>query len=379
MKILYVTTIGGTMTFFQSYIKELLDEGHTVDIATNDAIRKIPDCYHEFGCRVFTLSCSRSPLDVGNWKAVTQIHRLVERERYDIVHCHTPIAAACTRIACRKHRKKYDVKVFYTAHGFHFYKGAPLKNWMLYYPVEKICAHFTDVLITINQEDYALAQKKMKAKSIKYVPGVGIDTEKFTNCTLSSDEKNSLRKEMGVPFDAKLLVSVGELNENKNHQVVLKAISMLNDSNIHYAVAGRGNKSGDLTELAKKLGISDQFHLLGYRNDIAKIYKSADICCFPSIREGLGLAAIEGMAAGLPLIAADNRGTRDFCQNGVNGFMCDPFSPQDFADAISKLLNDNCLCARMGNQNTNDVKKFYINIVNNQMLEIYNELSRKEN
>ena len=378
MKILYVTTIGGTMDFFVSFIKQLLKEGNTVDIATNENNSKVPECYKEWGCTVYQIDTSRSPLNMGNIKAITQIKELVAKEKYDIVHCHTPVAAMCTRLACRRARKN-GTRVFYTAHGFHFYKGAPLKNWMLYYPVEKICAHFTDVLITINQEDYALAQKKMKAKSIQYVPGVGIDTEKFTNCTLSSDEKNSLRKEMGVPFDAKLLVSVGELNENKNHQVVLKAISMLNDSNIHYAVAGRGNKSDDLTELAKKLGISDQFHLLGYRNDIAKIYKSADICCFPSIREGLGLAAIEGMAAGLPLIAADNRGTRDFCQNGVNGFMCDPFSPQGFADAISKLLNDNCLCARMGNQNTNDVKKFDINIVNNHMLEIYNELKRKEN
>ena len=377
MRILYVTTVSITMGFFPAHFNMLLEEGHTIELACN-CEKPLPQSCVDLNLKVHNISFSRSPFSKSNIVAMKQLENLIEDGHYDIVHTHTPNASACVRLVCRKLRKN-GLKVFYTAHGFHFYKGAPFKNWLIYYPIEKICSHFTDVLITINKEDYALAQKKMKAKSIKYVPGVGIDTEKFTNCTLSSDEKNSLRKEMGVPFDAKLLVSVGELNENKNHQVVLKAISMLNDSNIHYAVAGRGNKSGDLTELAKKLGISDQFHLLGYRNDIAKIYKSADICCFPSIREGLGLAAIEGMAAGLPLIAADNRGTRDFCQNGVNGFMCDPFSPQDFADAISKLLNDNCLCARMGNQNTNDVKKFDINIVNNHMLEIYNELSRKEN
>ena len=377
MRILYVTTVSITMGFFPAHFNMLLEEGHTIELACN-CEKPLPQSCVDLNLKVHNISFSRSPFSKSNIVAMKQLKNLIEDGHYDIVHTHTPNASACVRLVCRKLRKN-GLKVFYTAHGFHFYKGAPFKNWLIYYPIEKICSHFTDVLITINKEDYALAQKKMKAKSIKYVPGVGIDTEKFTNCTLSSDEKNSLRKEMGVPFDAKLLVSVGELNENKNHQVVLKAISMLNDSNIHYAVAGRGNKSGDLTELAKKLGISDQFHLLGYRNDIAKIYKSADICCFPSIREGLGLAAIEGMAAGLPLIAADNRGTRDFCQNGVNGFMCDPFSPQDFADAISKLLNDNCLCARMGNQNTNDVKKFDINIVNNHMLEIYNELSRKEN
>ena len=377
MKILYVTTIGTTMGFFKSFIKKLSDDGNEVELACNCSLNDIPEFYINNGFKIHSIDCSRTPLNKGNLKAVKQLKKIVENGHFDIVHCHTPIAAACCRIACRKVRKN-GTKVIYTAHGFHFYKGAPFKNWLIYYPIEKICSHFTDVLITINREDYALAQKKMKAKNIKYVPGVGTDTEKFTNCTLSTAEKNNLRKEMGVPFGAKFLVSVGELNDNKNHQVILKAISMLNDSNIHYAVAGRGNESNDLIKLAKKLGILDQFHLLGYRNDIAQIYKAADICCFPSIREGLGLAAIEGMAAGLPLVAADNRGTRDFCQNGVNGFMCDPFFPEEFANAIGKLLNDSCLCEKMANHNIKDAKKFDINIVNHQMLEIYNELSRKE-
>lgn len=139
------------------------------------------------------------------------------------------------------------------------------------------------------------------------------------------------------------MVFIGELNENKNHQVVLKAVSLLEDKNIHYAIAGKGETAEQLKNLAKELGISDRFHLLGYRNDVEKLYKAADICCFPSIREGLGLAAIEGMASGLPLIVADNRGTRDFCENGANGFMCNPLSPEEFAGAITKILSDNAL------------------------------------
>lgn len=376
MKILYVTTIGSTMGFFKSFIKKLTDNGNQVELACNNT-DSIPDFYIDNGFNIHSIDCSRSPLDKGNLKAIGQIKKIVSGGNFDIVHCHTPIAAACCRIACMKSRKK-GLKVIYTAHGFHFYSGAPLKNWLIYYPIEKICSYFTDLIITINKEDYALAQKKLKARSIKYVPGVGIDTEKFTNCFLSPEEKTNLRNEMSVPAEANLLISVGELNENKNHQIILKAISILNDKNIHYAVAGKGSKGVYLTELAKKLGISDRFHLLGYRNDISQIYKAADICCFPSIREGLGLAAIEGMASGLPLIAANNRGTRDLFQNGANGFLCVPFCAEEFANAIKLLLNDRSLYESMSNKNIETAKKFDINIINNLMLKIYSEISRKE-
>lgn len=349
------------MTFFQSYIKELLDEGHTVDIATNDAIRKIPDCYHEFGCRVFTLSCSRSPLDVGNWKAVTQIHRLVERERYDIVHCHTPIAAACTRIACRKHRKKYDVKVFYTAHGFHFYKGAPKLNWLIYYPIEKFCSQFTDKLITINKEDYALAKRKFHAGEVHYVPGVGIDLSRFVNIQV---DRNAKRREIGVPEDAFLLLSVGELNENKNHQIIVRALARLNDKNVHYAIAGLGEKRDYLLQLADGLGVAEQVHLLGYRKDIPELNHSADIFCFPSRREGLGVSSIEAMACGLPVVSSNVHGINDYSENGVTGYKCAPNDVEGFSKAIQSLKEDESLRQLMGSKNALLVHKYDVKTIN---------------
>ena len=163
MKILYVTTIGLTMIFFKGLVKELIDVGHIVDIACNEETHKVPDCYREWGCKVYEIDCSRSPLSNGNIRAIRELKRIVYENHYDIVHCHTPIAGACTRLACKDFRK-YGVKVFYTAHGFHFYKGAPIKNWLLFYPIEKLCSRFTDTLITINKEDYSLAKKRMKAE-----------------------------------------------------------------------------------------------------------------------------------------------------------------------------------------------------------------------
>ena len=226
MKILYITTIGGTMPFFKSYIKKLIDEGHTVDLASNITQSPIPSYYTEWGCKIFPIECARSPINIGNIKAILHIKKIVEENHYDIVHCHTPVAAACTRIACSTARKK-GTKVIYTAHGFHFYTGAPLKNWILYYPVEKICSYWTDIIITINTEDYERAKKNFSAANIKYVPGVGIDVEKFENTTIDVEKK---RRQIGIPADAFCLLSVGELNNNKNHQIVIKALANIKET-----------------------------------------------------------------------------------------------------------------------------------------------------
>ena len=361
MKILYVTTIGGTMDFFKKFIKELIAKGHSVDIATNDSISKVSDCFYQWGCKVYSISTSRSPFSFGNIKAIKQIRNIAKD--YDIVHCHTPLAGMATRLACRKLRKRQGFKVIYTAHGFHFYKGAPKKNWMIYYPIEKICSKWTDVLITINKEDYELAKKKMKAKRVEYVPGVGIDVKKFSSVVV---DKNKKREELGIPENAYLILSVGELNQNKNHQVVIKAISKLNNQNIHYAIAGIGDQKENLEKLAKDLNVN--LHLLGYRKDVAELYHMADLFAFPSIREGLGLAAIEAMASGLPLICSDNRGTREYAFDGAIVCKYDDFNA--FANGIEKIYlgkhsNEMGLC------NQSFVKNFDVNIIIDQVTGIY--------
>ena len=373
MKIMYITTIGSTMNFFKSFISNLINDGHTVDIACNQKDSAVSSFYSELGCKTFDLSCSRSPCDKGNIRAIGEIKRILSENHYDIVHCHTPIAAAITRMAARKARKG-GTEVIYTAHGFHFYKGAPLKNWLIYYPVEKLCAHFTDILITINKEDYALAKRKLKAKQIKYVPGVGIDTEKFSGCVINKLEK---RKELGVPENATLLLSVGELNKNKNHETVIKALAKLHNPVIYYLIAGKGNLENHLNRLIENSNLKNNVKLLGYRTDIAELYNAADICVFPSIREGLGVAAIEGMATGLPLIVSDNRGTRDFCQNNINGLVCNPFLSDEFVGAISKLYGNSGLCKKFADINRSKSKEFEVTKINKMMNKIYGDVVEK--
>ncbi len=350
MKILYVTTIGGTMVFFKTLISELVAQGHTVDIASNITTSPVPEFYQELGCNIYPLSCSRSPLSKSNLKTIRELRKLVKENKYDIVHCHTPVAAMCTRLACVRARKK-GTKVFYTAHGFHFYKGAPKKNWLLFYPVEKVCAHFTDTLLTINKEDYAFAKKKIPVKRIEYVPGVGIDISKYENTVVDRKKK---REEIGVPETAKMILSVGELNENKNHISVIRAIARLKDETIHYVIAGSGGMKETLEQCAKEKNVN--LHLLGFRRDVAELYKTADLYVHPSFREGLPVALMECLASGTPAIGSNIRGTVDLLDQNV-------FPPTD-VEKISQLILEHA-------DNGKIDKSFSVSEINQKMKEIY--------
>ena len=370
MKILYVTTIGTTMIFFKSLVKDLINLGHTVDIACNFSENDVPEFYNELNCKKYQIFFSRSPFSRNNIKSAKCLNKIIVENKYDIIHCHTPIASVITRFVCRN----MNVKVIYTAHGFHFYKSAPLINWLIYYPIEKICSKWTDLLITINKEDYEIAKRKLYAKDVKYIPGVGINYDDINNILINEQDK---RKELGVPNDSFLIVSVGELNTNKNHSIIIKALHKINNPIIHYCIVGAGEAEMNLKQLTNNLNLCNQIHFLGYRNDVIEIYKCADVCCFPSIREGLGLAAIEGMACGLPLIAADNRGTRSYAINGRNSMVCSPFDVDGFQNAINKLFNDRELCKILGKNAKNDIELFDVHLINSQMVEVYSSIKNE--
>ena len=299
----------------------LFNEGHAIDLACNEDF-PIDDFYRNLGCQYYHIDFSRTPLSKDNLKAYDQLKKVIENGNYDIVHCHTPNASVVTRLVCRKFRRKNGLKVFYTAHGFHFYKGAPKLNWLVYYPVERFCSRFTDKLITINTEDYELAKAKFKAKEVHYVPGVGVDLSRFENVQV---DRTAKRREISVPEDAFLLLSVGELNENKNHQVIVKAVAKLNNPNVHYVIAGVGDKHDYLLNLANELGISNQIHLLGYRKDIPELYAVSDVFCFPSFREGLSVSLMEAMASGLPVVCSNIRGNVDLLNYSCD-FLFNPFN-----------------------------------------------------
>ena len=366
MKILYVATISLTInSFFKSHIEMLVKEGNQVDIACNYKNLPLDNFYKELGCNFYQIDFSRSPLSFDNLKACRQLKQLLKSEKYDIVHCHTPNASVITRLICKKFRKKNGLKVFYTAHGFHFYKGAPKLNWMVYYPIEKICSRYTDKLITINKEDYELAQKSLRAREIHYVPGVGIDVSAFEGVTV---DKNAKRVELGISNDVVLFTSVGELSVRKNQIVMLKALAKIDNDNIHYAIVGCGDMEQELRNAIEKYQLLGRVHMLGYRRDVAEIYKVSDICCLPSLQEGLPVALIEGMACGLPVICSRIRGNVDLVDKHGE-LLFDSHDPQECYTAICNVLRSDRL--QMANENQIRAREYSTEKILLNMKDIY--------
>lgn len=326
-------------------IRLMIEMGYQVDVATNfikgytcsdEKVVALKKTLSEMGVGCCQIDFARNVLKVGqNLNAYRQLRKLIVENEYDMIHCHTPIGGMLSRIAARDLRKK-GLKMIYTAHGFHFYKGAPLLNWMLFYPIEKLCSRWTDVLVTITHEDYALAQKKMNAKEVIYVPGVGIDTAAYkqNECVLELRKKK--REEIGMNDDDILLLSVGELNKNKNHEIVIRALAKLVNKNVHYVIAGRGSMKEPLETLANELGVGEQLHLLGFRTDVRDWFKVSDMFAHPSFREGLSVAVMEAMASALPIICTEIRGNTDLIDEGRGGYL---FHPDDVDSAYKALKN----------------------------------------
>ena len=332
-KILYVATVVKThiMTFHIPFLKMLKEMGYETAVAARNDYENPADCVIPYCDNYYDIPFERSPLKLLNIKAYKALKKLINEGNYDIIHCHTPVGAMLTRLAASGACKR-GTKVIYTAHGFHFFKGAPLKNWLLYYPVEKLCSYLTDVLITINKEDYALAQQKMKAKKVVYIPGVGIDLEKFRKTTINKQAK---RAELGIPEKTFLLLSVGELNRNKNHETVIRAIAEM--PNVHYMIAGQGPLQDHLQALILNMELSERVHLLGFRTDIPELCKAADAFVFPSFREGLSVSLMEAMACGLPVACSRIRGNTDLIDED-GGILFDPHSVEDCRNAIETLV-----------------------------------------
>ena len=309
-KVLFVATVTVHINAFHiPYLKMLKEDGYEVHVASYG------DEPIEYCDKHFNISFARFPLKLQNYKAYKELKNIIKYNEYEIIHCHTPVGGVLTRLAAQKTRKK-GTRVIYTAHGFHFYKGAPLINWMIYYPLEKWLSRYTDCLITINQEDYELAKKKFKSKQIELVHGVGVDESKF-NFEMSNEEKHKLRESLELKDDDFVLIQVGELNKNKNQIMAINAMKNLVKENpkIHLLLVGKGKLEEFYRQKIKKYNLQQNVHLLGYRTDIPNLMKISNVLLSLSYREGLPVNVIEGMMCKLPIIATDCRGNRDLIKS----------------------------------------------------------------
>ncbi|SHJ14565.1 glycosyltransferase family 4 protein [Pseudobutyrivibrio xylanivorans] len=380
-------------------IKILQDLGYTVDVAccwkdedsalSPEAMKERRKKLDDLGCRVIEQASMRKIFNIGELrKAYLELKKEVEANQYQIVHTQSPIGGVICRLACRRARMMYGTKVVYAAHGFHFFKGAPLKNWLVYYNVEKYCSKFTDLLITINKEDYDNA-RKFNAKQVAYIPGAGVDTHKFV---ASEDGRARVRKELGIDDDTIVLLSVGELIHRKNHGEVLRALKIMKDNGtlltpdsdervqpkykIKYLIAGRGKIQKELEESIKHLGLQDYVQLLGFRRDVADVFAASDIYVFPSHQEGLPVALMEAMSVGMPVVCSKIRGNIDLIQDGEGGYLFDAKDAKTLVAALNKALVDNeDKRHEMGQINVETMKEFDKEKVNEIMRGIYDSLT----
>lgn len=376
-KALFVATVVKThiMEFHIPYLRMLKEMGWETAVAARNDYENPADCVIPYCDHYYDICFERNPAKPGNLKAYADLKRIIDEGKYDVVHCHTPVGAMLTRLAAR-HARKCGTKVFYTAHGFHFYKGASAVNWLLYYPAERLLARDTDVLITINREDNQRAQK-FSAGKVCYVPGVGIDLKKFRATDAARREcRSRISAEFGIPEDAVILLSVGEVNKNKNHRLAIEALGMVQGKKIYYFVCGRGPLSEELKALAIQNGLRNRFILTGYRDDVADFYRAADIFIFPSLREGLPVSVMEAMACGLPVICSPIRGNTDLVEDGVSGLLVDT-TPEKLADAIEKLRSDVQLRHRLGMAAQEKSRCFDLNSVKEKIRLLYEEETTK--
>lgn len=347
--------------------------GFEVHYATNyqqeDMFSGAIKIIQENGVILHQIDFVRSPYNIpANIKAYRQLKNLMVKEKFSGVHCHTPMAGALARLAANATRTK---PVLYTAHGFHFYKGCPLKNKLIYQTAETFLARYTDAQITINREDFAAAQKFPLRGKAYYVPGIGVDVQKIASVQVDRVAK---RKELGIPEDAFAFLTVGELIPRKGHELLIRAFAKSNISGVQLLICGSGREKEHLTALIKELGISDRAHLLGFRNDIYELLKCADAFVFPSKQEGLPVALMEAMAAGLPCIASRIRGNVDLLPDSRYLFEASDESTlcQLMQDAVNGVQVDQ-ECA----QNKKALEQFDVKNVSECMRKVYTAVLEK--
>lgn len=338
MKVLYVATVRSHIgQFHVPVIQALKAAGHEVHAAYHDNSADKPGLDLSMLDRVFEVPFDRSPYSPQNIKACRILKKIIDEGNYDIIHCHTPVGGVMTRIAARDARKR-GTKVFYTAHGFHFYKGAPKKYWALFYPVEKLLAKDTDVLITINQEDYDLAKKHFKAGKLVKVNGVGVDLSRFHVATEA--EKRAAREELGLRPEQFVMLCAADLSFRKNQPMIFRAMAQIKDEcpNMLALMPGQPILKEEYEKLCAELGISEMVRLMGYRRDIDKLLAACDCVISSSRQEGLPMNLIEAAASGRFIIATNVRGNADVVRQCGFGTLVELNDDTAMAEAIQKAM-----------------------------------------
>ena len=338
-KVLLVATVQSHIGQFHRPLAEVLhNHGYEVHVAAHDNLYFKNGLKLDFADKVFDVPFSRSPKSKDNVEAYKRLKQILDNDHYEVVHCNTPMGGFVTRLAARNARKK-GTKVFYTAHGFHFYDGAPKKNWLIYYPIERFFSRMTDTLITITREDYILASEKFQCH-IEHMHGVGVDGKRYFKA--SAEEKMAMRKKMGYSVTQKLILCIGELNQNKNQTMAIKAMHKVVEQfpDALLILAGNGPREEFLKEFIRQEGLEKNIQMIGYVTNLQDYQHIVDVqvCC--SKREGLPLNVVESMLSGNPVVASFNRGHRELIENGKTGYIVAVDDSEKMAEKVLLMLQD---------------------------------------
>lgn len=370
MKVLYTAnTYKHLYLCHKPYLKWFHDKGFIVHTATNSEEK-----LDHVDCN-FNIPVERKPFKLKNIKALFKLKKIIEKEKYSIIHTHTPMGAAITRLASIKYRKNNDVKVIYTAHGFHFYKGANLINWLIYYPVEKILSKYTDLIITMNKEDYEFAKKHFKTK-VEYIPGIGFNEEKFSLQTKEKTKKD-IKKELNIKDDSYVISYVAEIQKRKRQMHLLKTIKKMKLTNEVFLLIGDGQKTNKIKKYIKKNNLENHVKLTGFKENINNYLDISDLVISVSNQEGLPLNIMEAMYKNKPIIVTNCRGNIDLIEHNINGLIVDLEDKQQLIESILLIKNNPKLSKKLGEYNKKLINKYSIKNVLPIMENIYNEEIKK--
>ena len=334
--------------FLIPHVRYWISQGNEVELACSRTGFYFDELRDVLKVKMYEIPFERFPFKKKNITSYRILNRLVRKKRYDIVISQEPVGGVIGRmVGARNHCKNV-----YTAHGFHFFKGASLVRWLLYFPVEKFMSRYTDVLVTINDEDFERS-KKFHVKKIKKIDGIGVDLNKYH---YDPSERSDVRKQLGIKDDDFIILTVAEMIERTNYETSLKALADL-PFNFKYLICGDGEIAEKLKKMAKELKLEDKVSFMGFRKDVNKIYQVADVFLFPSFQEGLSIALIEAMASGLPIVCSRIRGNVDLIQDGKGGLLYEPTDHKGFNEGIKKIYRDR---GSYGEFNRSFVKRFSV-------------------
>ncbi len=371
-KMLLTCTDLMAIQFFTEHIKFWHEKGYYVDLVCSPVGGRVNELVEFFGgienSSIRTVALNRSPFKISNLKGYLQLIKIAKKDHYDIVVTNEPVMGLLTRLAFAYKKR---TKVTYIAHGFHFYKGGSKLNNLIYKAIEGFAAHFTDSLVTINKEDFEAAKnfKLKKNGTLQYIPGIGVNTSKFYKA--SKEDYIEIRKELGLSGDDFVVAVIGELNDNKNQEAIIRAIASLKREcpNLKALFMGKGETAEFLKNLCNELNINDKIHFLGYRLDVNRILSVCNLGASASFREGLPLNIIEEMASGLPIVASKNRGHRDIVTED-SGVLLQENVAEEFEKAFLDLYKSPEKCEAISKNNLELCKRFDIDAIKALLLSI---------